>query len=453
MTKRHMLKNVLTLSSASLLVRAMGFIYRVILVRAAGAEVIGVFQMTSPLLKLSSSVVSLGLPVALSKTVAEALARRDTTKMNKSFKVSLVFVLCNSLVATAVLLASAGFLSERALSDNRTKLAIMTMPLALVFICMSGVFRGYFHGCRNATPPAVAQVMEQSVRIAVAAALASRIARAPAESAAAVIMLALGIGEMAGFATLAVFKFASGRRRAEYPTADAKSRAPAPSGIDLVSELLAISLPLTAVGFASSVSHTLDAMIIPRRLLASGCDTAEAALLFGRLSGMAMPVLFLPGLVIFPVSTMLLPEVAASAANSNPSVLRAKLRQVLLATSGLTVATSLVIPLAAGPVSSILYGTDEAASLIAWYAPAVPLLYIGYVLSSALNGLGKARLVLVSTIAGCLLDFSVLYHLVAMPSINIYGVIIGDTIGFGLTALINWIGLSLHLKKPSTRLK
>ena len=102
-------------------------------------------------------------------------------------------------------------------------------------------------------------------------------------------------------------------------------------------------------------------------------------------------------------------------------------------------------------ISTTLYGTDEAAMLIRRYAPAVPLLYIGYVLGAALNGLGKARLVLASTAAGALLDFTVLYNTVSRPSVNISGAIIGDTAGFALVAAINAIGLGLYLGKGSTR--
>lgn len=107
MSSRPLVKGVLTLSTASLLVRVMGFIYRVLLVRTAGPEVVGVFQMTSPLLRLSSALVSLGLPIALSKTVAESLTKRDTARIRRSFKASFTVVLANSLIATAIILLGA----------------------------------------------------------------------------------------------------------------------------------------------------------------------------------------------------------------------------------------------------------------------------------------------------------------------------------------------------------
>jgi stage V sporulation protein B len=451
-SSRPLVKGVLTLSTASLLVRVMGFIYRVLLVRTAGPEVVGVFQMTSPLLRLSSALVSLGLPIALSKTVAESLTKRDTARIRRSFKASFTVVLANSLIATAIILLGARVLSERILPDSRTRLAVMTIPLSLVFMSTSGILRGYFHGYRNATPPATAQVMEQLVRIAVTASLTTRIANAPVESAAAVIMLALGVGEMAGFATLIAFRIAQGRSESHSrATVEIRPRDTRQSSFTIVSELLSVSLPLTAVGFVSSISSTVDAMVIPRRLLIAGCDSSEAAVLFGRLSGMAMPVVFLPGLIVFPIATMLLPEVAASAASGDTSVLKRRLKQVLLWTSGLTVAMSLAMPVAARPISMILYGTDEAVKLIAWYAPAVPFLYIGYVLGSALNGLGKTKVVLISTVAGTLLHFAVLCYTVAIPSINVYGVIIGDTCGFGLSAAINCAALLAYTRRLATK--
>lgn len=467
MAERPLLRNVLTLSASSLVVRVMGFAYRVLLVRMAGAEVVGVFQMSAPLLRLCATVVSLGLPVALSKTIAESLAKRDVARVRNSFRVSFLFVLINSLVATVVLLLLAGFLSERALPDDRTRLAIVTMPIALIFSCVSGIVRGYFHGQRNATPTAIAQVIEQCVRAAVTICLARRIADAPVGSAAAIIMLAMGVGEGAGFVTLIAYKIRSTRsledsqpthrlpHRQLHPPPHLPPpplshrqphRPPHTSSVDLVSELLAVSLPLTAVGFVHSISSTLDALLIPRRLLIAGFDSSQATLLFGRLSGMAMPVLFLPGLFIFPISTMLLPEVAASTADGGPNRLGRRLRQIIPATCLLTFASGAAMLLVARPVSSALFGTDEAAGLIRWYAPTVPLLYMGYVLGSVLNGLGKARLVLLSTVIGALADFLVLYQVVAMPYINIYGVIIGDMVGFGVVTLINGIALAVHLR-------
>lgn len=92
MAERPLLRNVLTLSASSLVVRVMGFAYRVLLVRMAGAEVVGVFQMSAPLLRLCATVVSLGLPVALSKTIAESLAKRDVARVRNSFRVSFLFV-------------------------------------------------------------------------------------------------------------------------------------------------------------------------------------------------------------------------------------------------------------------------------------------------------------------------------------------------------------------------
>lgn len=445
--KRPLLKGILTLTTAGLLVRAMGMAYRVLLVRVAGSEVVGVFQMTFPLYRLCATAVTLGLPVALSRTVAESLARGDAARVRTSFRVSFSLVLLNSVAASALLLLGAHLLSGRVLSDDRTHLAILVMPIALAFTSVSGIVRGYFHGHQYATPPAIAQVAEQVVRIGVTLYLFRRLAGAAVESAAAIAMLAMGIGEAAGFVTLLTGKLRwhpAGRSTAARPLA---ARSPEPLNLNLISELLAMSLPLTAVGFITTASHTVDAIVIPRRLMCGGFDSAQATVLFGRLSGMAMPVLFLPGLLVFPISTLLLPEVAASRAHGRETSLRRRLKQMTMLTLGMALAVSAGMLFLAHRISTTLYGTDEAAMLIERYAPAVPLLYTGYVLGSALNGLGKAKLVLASTAAGALLDFAVLYNTVSRPSVNIYGAIIGDTAGFALAAAINAIGLGLYLAR------
>ena len=264
--KRPLLRGILTLTTAGLLVRMIGMAYRVLLVRVTGSEVVGVFQMTFP---VTAFVLRQCHSACRSRCrgLSAVTAKRDTARVRASFKISFSLVLLNAIIVSALLLLCAHLLSGRVLSDHRTHLAILMMPIALVFTCTSGVVRGYFHGHQHATPPAIAQVVEQVVRVGVTLCLFRRLTGATVESAAAIAMLAMGIGEAAGFVTLLTAKLRwvpADRAAASQPQATSSSE---PSNMNLISELLAMSLPLTAVGFITTISHTVDAIVIPRRLM------------------------------------------------------------------------------------------------------------------------------------------------------------------------------------------
>ncbi len=59
----------------------------------------------------------------------------------------------------------------------------------------------------------------------------------------------------------------------------------------------------------------INVSLIPRRLLAAGFSMGEATELYGQLTGMVMPLLYMPMLLVFPVATVLTPAIADAAAS------------------------------------------------------------------------------------------------------------------------------------------
>ena len=78
------LKGTLILIVASLITRILGFINRIVMARFIGEEGVGLYMMALPTLFLVVNITQLGLPVAISKFVAEANARGDERKDKKN---------------------------------------------------------------------------------------------------------------------------------------------------------------------------------------------------------------------------------------------------------------------------------------------------------------------------------------------------------------------------------
>lgn len=78
------IQGTIILLFAGLVTRVLGFINRIVIARFIGAEGVGLYMMAFPTFILVVTITQLGLPVAISKNVAEAEARGDTEKTKKS---------------------------------------------------------------------------------------------------------------------------------------------------------------------------------------------------------------------------------------------------------------------------------------------------------------------------------------------------------------------------------
>lgn len=80
MTKQTFIQGALILIIAGMLTRFMGFINRMVVARFMGEEGVGLYMMALPTLFLVMTLTQFGLPVAISKRVAEADAQNDSKK-------------------------------------------------------------------------------------------------------------------------------------------------------------------------------------------------------------------------------------------------------------------------------------------------------------------------------------------------------------------------------------
>lgn len=83
MTKQTFLQGAIILIVAGMITRFMGFINRIVVARLMGEEGIGLYMMALPTLFLVMTLTQLGLPVAISKRVADADAANDQAKVKR----------------------------------------------------------------------------------------------------------------------------------------------------------------------------------------------------------------------------------------------------------------------------------------------------------------------------------------------------------------------------------
>jgi stage V sporulation protein B len=430
-TQSILIRGTVQLAAAGIFTRILGLGNRMVLSRFIGAEGLGLFQMILPVYALLAVIAGLGLPGAVTKIVADRHARGDLKSQLQVRGIALKYVFAASL-AGAALLWIALSLPLDFIPDRRIVPSLRLMPAAFLFAALSSVLRSYSQGRSNMAPTALSQVAEQSIRVALGLAAAIYLLPLGLDYALIGIMLGIIAGEIACCGVLF------------FLTPDKKTlRPPGKAAPALLREICLLSLPILAIRLSTSVTQTVESLMIPYRLQAAGYSAAQATTLFGQLLGMALPLLFLPTVLIIPLNTTLVPAIAGAVTLRLKRRLRRLLNLSLCGTIAVGAASAAILFYFAPPLTQALYGSDAAAYLVAFLAPVAPFAYLQFVTAAILHGMGRPGIAVANDLAGTVISLILIYYLTALPGWGIKGVICGYTVAFTLIAILDCLFIYL----------
>ena len=110
MQKQSFIRGTFILSASAFITRILGFISEIFLARVLGAEGIGLLMMATAV-PLTITLTELGLPVAISKLVAEADSKGDHAKIRRILFVSLFITGTLSIILTLITLLGSKFIA------------------------------------------------------------------------------------------------------------------------------------------------------------------------------------------------------------------------------------------------------------------------------------------------------------------------------------------------------
>jgi stage V sporulation protein B len=435
------LKGTIILLIAGLVTRVLGFINRIVIARFIGEEGVGLYMMAFPTLILVITITQLGLPVAISKNVAEAEAKGDYKKIKKILVISLAVTGSLSIIFTPALIYLAPYLSKTLFTDPRTHLPLLAIAPIVPIVALSSVIRGYFQGRQNMKPAAISQIIEQLVRITLIAVLTKTFLPYGIEYAAAAAMFASVIGELISLIyLLTTFKL---KKRFKLRSNFFKS---INSGKETFHELMSIALPTTGSRMIGSVSWFFEPIVVANSLALAGVAAIAATKQYGALTGYAMPLLFLPSFITYSLSTSLVPAISEANSRNDKKLIEYRLQQALrfvFLTGGLSVVLLFVL---AEPLMQVMYGSTSGAQFIKIMAPFILFYYYQGPLQAVLQALNLARAAMINSIIGAVVKTAVIFLLASQPNFGINGAALGIVTGFVLVTMLHF---STVLKKIS----
>ncbi len=438
------------LAASSILLQLLGFFYRILLGRLAGAQVIAVHGLVMSAYNVVLAVTLTGIAFSVSRIAAryEAIGSGRSIRRLISLSLSLFLVLFIVLA-----LPFAHFHKEFAaliLGDTDTAPALLLLIPCLFLTGFENVHKAYFYGCSQTVPPMISETLEMLCRIVVAILLFSAFPDLSIPSAAALIVVGMISSEIISstFLTLCY--------RFQLPQLHGQDNIPRRT---ILKDIADMALPVSLSTLISRMLSSANTILIPRTLVLSGFTMEEAMEQFGILSGMTLPMLMLPSAFMNPLITVLTPRFTAAHALNNTRDIRRK------AAKGLHVIGLFAVPLLCIIVgfgeflSELLYRNNAASHYLLPLALNTCLGFCYIVCESVLEGIGQQKrsaiLAVVATASGVLLTvifggffrLGILGFLIGELSSSTFGVIVSLVWVKRYTKLTfrfgNWIGIPL----------
>ncbi|MFD1395242.1 stage V sporulation protein B [Kroppenstedtia eburnea] len=442
LTKQTFLHGTLILVGAGFITKVLGFVYRIALSRMIGDEGVGLFQMAFPILLFIIVITTGGIPVAISKLVSEAEAKKDEQRIRSTLVVAILFVICTSIFFTILILLAAPVIADTLLTDRRAVYSLMGIAPVIPIVAISSIFRGYFQGRQHMSPYAFSQIVEQIVRIFSVLLLARYLLPMGVEYAAAGAMMGIVIGEFAGM----LFLFRSYKKDPKRPPIRFRPRESLNLKLwsrfrDTTIRLMRIAIPVTASRMVGSLSYAVEPIVVSQSLAIAGITVAASTAMYGQLEGMAIPLLFFPGFITHALSVSLVPAISEATAKGQQRMVEHRLNQALRLALVVGAPCAAILFVLAVPLTDLLYNNVEVARLLQILAPFAVFQYIQGPLSAALQGMDRAKDAMRNSIFGSVVKTVLIFFLGSQPSLGIDGVVIAINCGIVIVTVLHFLSV------------
>ena len=461
MSGKSFVKGALVLSIAGILAKCLGALYRIPFARLASDECGAIYALVYPIYNLLLALSTAGIPLALSKLVAEYEEQGKSGMSLRILKLSLLLLASVGMTVSVALFISADWIAAHVWGVPEAALSIRAITPAMLFTCIQAVFRGYFQGMQQMVPTALSQITEQFVRVGVIFAALFLLMPYGDEITAAGATAGAAVGS--GAALLLMLTIYARYRKKQKLDADMASKMDdlkeSISNSQVLQKVVALAVPIAIGSLVLPVMQTIDSVLVLARLQAGGMSIDTAMVEFNYLGNCVQPIINLPFMITTAVAASLVPNISEALAMGQ----KQKVSETFA--NAMQLAILVVLPATVGlmtlaePIMNMLYEKPGAGVAMFWSAAVVLVVGLYQISAGTLQGMGKAMVPMYSLLLGAAVKIVLTYTLTAIPAVGIRGAALGSVIGFAAAAGNNiyqvsrkigwdWLSMKYHIVKP-----
>lgn len=422
---------------SNFIVRIFGFIYKVFLSRALGETGLGIYHMIFNFLMICLSVTTTGIPTALSCLIANKKAIKDKHSSNVLFISTLYIAFFVSLIISIIVSFNSKFFSAKFLNNPHLNLFILAIAPAIVTITISNVLRGYYYGVKKVKIPAVGQIIEQITKILFVVLLVMYMGNKNFNC--YIALLGVSIGELSNIIFMTVYLWRDSTLFKKYVVS-------AKDFYNSSLETIKMSIPITCNRMSSIFLQSISSMMVPSRLALSGMTYTKSLSMYGVISGMVMPFVFIPFTLGSALIVNLIPSISQGMAlNKKDSVIK-KIKYSILLTLAVGILSSIFFYFFGERVCVFVFKNELAGKYLKSMFLVPLFMSLNQTLSGILNAIRKELASSINTIVGMVIQIIALYTLLPIPSLNIYALIYVMTSVSMLTCILHSLVLLRSIK-------
>lgn len=441
MSKTKFIKQAAILAIASLLVRLLGFLYRLPLTNMLGDEGNGIYSAGFYLYNFFLVMSSAGLPAAISKIVSEKVALEEYRNVKKTFKISLILSSTVGLIFSIVMFVSARFFCN-IIGSPDSYYTILTLSPTVFIVSVMSVFRGYFQGLGTTVPTALSQVIEQIFNAIFSIYLAYLLVGISLPLGAAGGTMGTGIGALAGLIYI-LMVFLNRKRYINRKLSKKTHKYRVESNREIAIKIIKTAAPIIAGTAIFSMTNLIDMQMVNSRLTASKAFTdSQVTALYGQLTGKYVTLTTLPVSISTALATAVLPSIASSMIQGDIKTVRKKIDVSLRLTMIISIPAAIGMGVLADEILLLLFPNySDGGLLLKWGALSIIFLALCQIITGILQGIGKVATPAKNAFIGSIIKIPINYFLISIPSINVIGAIISTTVCYLVASLLNFITL------------
>ncbi len=495
--KQSVLNGAIVLIAGVLLVKVIGVLFKIPLTDIIGSVGRGYFSSAYEVYTPIFAISMAGLPVAVSRMVAENVALNKFREARQVFKVSQRIFLIVGLAGTAVLLAAAYPYTHLVQGVSSKSLpAVLCVAPSIFFCCYMSAYRGYYEGLRNMTPTAISQVIEALGKLLIGLALAKIIystgmsqytanavvfgTEVASEQEAVSIVSPLAaagavFGVTCGSILSNVFLMIYYKIKGDGFTRVQLANSPkSAEGSVLAKNMIKLAIPLVISALILNITNLIDTITIQSRLF-SAVDkdfqtvyemhkvAMDRAIMLSRLDadnrtevvkylwgayGAALDFRNLVPQITVQLGVSALPALAAAWAVKDKKNIVSTIETVIRI--GMLIALPAGIGMAslAEPILTVIYGRGNFSDTIPVVVPiltayglATCIMAVSTPITNMLQAIGRTDIPVKSVIIGAICKLICNFVLVGIPGVNVYGAVVGTILFYVVIVSINLVSL------------
>lgn len=458
--KQNFMHGAAILTVGVVIMKILGAIYKIPLGSILGDYGYGIFIATYTVYNIFFTLSTAGMPVALSRLIAEADANGRRRQEEKTFRAAIGTFAVIGIIFSSVMFFGNEWLAKNYLYKPEAALSVRAMSPAILLVCLVSAYRGYCQGNGNMIPTTVDEVLEVLFKVISGLIISGILVKLgfglPEASAGAI--LGVSIGSVVSLSYMVFYRRKNYRSLSSAYTAGIHDPKDVPEDDDLadptaviVKNILRIGIPISLGASIMAILTSLDPGICQSRLEAAGFSAHYSGVLYG-IYAKVQTLFNLPAAFMTPLTISIVPAVAAAIAKGNRQEASKNSEDAMRIASVISMPMGVGLAVLSFPIVNVLYPNSNEAGPGLLSIMGVASFFVCIVLmeNAILQASGKERLPMYAMVSGSVVKIVINYFIIANPKINIYGAPVGTLIGYLWMAVMDYIFIRRSLRmKPS----